>query len=50
LNIFQSWFQSVPSKCNLHRYILDYLSNSVAGLYKLNAVDPWLESAWLFTP
>jgi hypothetical protein len=45
-------FQSLPFKCNLQRYTaaLDWLARAeklapeVGGLYKLNSVDPWLES------
>jgi hypothetical protein len=55
-----SWFQNFAFKCNLHRYNVrhvttptrktrfnyDFNMRVMVGLCELNAVDPWLESAW----
>jgi hypothetical protein len=51
------WFQAFAYKCNLCRYsecikrekIVTYNTwcpPGLVGLYKLNAVDPQLESSW----
>ena len=40
------WDLSAPAATPAHAMVLEGVPTCVVGLYKLNPVDTWLESAW----